>query len=174
MPVPGLQGSTSLSTYQNFDGTNLTIGGVEEKAKSKNGSAAVFLGIGTDFSKDVIGVLDFKGTLNYDPNGIINQNLRVRNTVGTKSSATQIRYSPLSVNVPVGKNTSLYANPHYVGKYNYKTEKWTNSAGVFAGVTQKLSPKTSLSLEVQRYNLQDIKDNSGKNWGVNIIVSHNL
>ena len=86
MPVPGLQGSTSLSTYQNFDGTNLTIGGVEEKAKSKNGSAAVFLGIGTDFSKDVIGVLDFKGTLNYDKNGIINQNLRVRNTVGTKAA----------------------------------------------------------------------------------------
>ena len=174
MPVPGLDGSTSLSSYQNLDGSNLTIGGVEEKAKSRNGSAAAFLGIGTDFNKDAMAVLDFKGALNYDKNGIINQNLRVRNTVGTKSSATQIRYSPLSVNVPVGKNISLYANPHYVGKFNYKTEKWTNSAGVFAGVTQKLSPKTSLSLEVQRYNLQNIKDNSGKNWGVNVIVSHNL
>ena len=119
-------------------------------------------------------VLDFKGTLNYDKNGIFNQNLRVRNTVGIKSCTTQIRYSPLSVNIPAGKNTSLYANPHYVGKYNYKTDKWTNSAGVFAGVTQKISTKTSLSLEVQRYNLQDIKDNSGKNWGVNAIISWDL
>ncbi len=174
MPVPGLQGTTSLNTYQNLDGTNLTIGGVEEKAKSQRGSAAAFLGIGTDFNKEAMAVLDFKGTLNYDKNGIFNQNLRVRNTVGIKSCTTQIRYSPLSVNIPAGKNTSLYANPHYVGKYNYKTDKWTNSAGVFAGVTQKISPKTSLSLEVQRYNLQDIKDNSGKNWGVNAIISWNL
>lgn len=174
MPVPGLQGSTSLSTYQNFDGTNLTIGGVEEKAKSSNGSASAFLGVGTDFHKDAMVVIDFKGSLNYDKNGILNQNLRVRNTIGLKNTATQIRYSPLSVNVPVGKNTSIYANPHYVGKYNYKTDKWTNSAGVFAGVTQKLSPKTSLSLEVQRYNLQDIKDNSGKNWGINAILSYDL
>lgn len=174
MPVPGLQGSTSLSSYQNLDGSNLTIGGVEEKAKSRNGSAAAFLGIGTDFNKDAMAVLDFKGALNYDKNGTFNQNLRVRNTVGSKSAATQIRYSPLSVNIPLGKNTSIYANPHYVGKYNYKTQKWTNSAGVFAGVTQKLSPKTSLSLEVQRYNLQDTKDNSGKNWGVNAIISCSL
>lgn len=174
MPVPGLQGSASLSTYQNFDGTNLTIGGVEEKAKSSNGSAGTFLGLGTDFHHDAMVVIDFKGSLNYDNNGILNQNLRVRNTIGLKNTATQIRYSPLSVNVPVGKNTSIYANPHYVGKYNYKTEKWTNSAGVFAGVTQKITPKTSLSLEVQRYNLQDIKDNSGKNWGINAIISYDL
>ncbi len=174
MPVDGIKGNTSLNTYQNFDGTNLTIGGLEEKAVSKHGSAGVFLGVGTDFSKDAMAVLDFKGTYNYDKKGLLNQNLRVRNTVGLKSAATQIRYSPLSVNIPLSDKTSLYANPHYVGKINYKTGEWTNSAGVFAGVTQKVSKNMSISLEAQRYNLQDIKDNSGKNWGVNAIISWNL
>ncbi len=171
MGMDGLKGNTSISSYQNFDGTNLTIAGVEEKASGLRGSAGVFLGVGTDFTKDAMGVLDFKGTYNYDDKGLFNQNLRVRNTVGVKSAATQIRYSPLSVNIPLNDKTTLYANPHYVGKYNYKTNQWTNSAGIFAGATQKLTDKTSLSLEVQRYNLQDIKDNSGKNWGVNAIIS---
>ena len=171
MGMDGLKGNTSISSYQNFDGTNLTIAGVEEKASGLRGSAGVFLGVGTDFTKDAMGVLDFKGTYNYDDKGLFNQNLRVRNTVGVKSAATQIRYSPLSVNIPLNDKTTLYANPHYVGKYNYKTNQWTNSAGIFAGATQKFTDKTSLSLEVQRYNLQDIKDNSGKNWGVNAIIS---
>ena len=171
MPVDGLKGNTSISTYQNMDGTNLTIAGLEEKAVGNRGSAGVFLGIGTDFSKDAMAVLDFKGSYNYDKKGLFNQNLRVRNTVGLKSSATQIRYSPLSVNVPVSDNTILYANPHYVGKFNYKTDKWTNSAGIFVGATQKVSKNTSVSLEVQRYNLQDIKDNSDKNWGINAIIT---
>ena len=174
MPVDGLKGNTSISTYQNMDGTNLTIAGLEEKAVGNRGSAGVFLGIGTDFSKDAMAVLDFKGSYNYDKKGILNQNLRIRNTVGLKSAATQIRYSPLSVNIPVTDKTTLYANPHYTGKINYKTNKWTNSAGIFAGVTQDISKNTSISLEAQRYNLQDIKDNSGKNWGINLIISCKL
>lgn len=47
-----------------------------------------------------------------------------------------------------------------------------NSIGAFGGVTQKLNDKTSLSVEVQRYNLQDIKDNSTKNWSLNAILSY--
>ena len=171
MSMDGIKGNTSISTYQNLDGTNLTIAGVEEKVNGPKGSAGAFLGVGTDFTKDAMAVLDFKGTYNYDEKGLFNQNLRIRNTVGVKSAATQIRYSPLSVNIPVGKNTTLYANPHYVGKFNYKTGDWTNSAGIFAGVTQKISKNTAVSLEAQRYNLQEIKDNCGKNCGINAIVS---
>ena len=174
MPIPGLKGTTSLSSYQSIDGSNLTIGGLEEKAVSQRGSAGAFLGAGTDFNKDAMLVLAFKGSMNYDKKGIINQNLRIRNTVGLKSSATQIRYSPLSVNIPVNHKTSLYVNPHYSGKYNYKTNQWNNSAGIFAGITRKINKNTTLSLEGQRYNLQDLKDNSGKNWSINAIISCNL
>ena len=60
MPIPGLKGTTSLSSYQSIDGSNLTIGGIEEKAVSQRGSARAFLGAGTDFNKDAMLVLDFK------------------------------------------------------------------------------------------------------------------
>ena len=173
MPYPiEIKSSSSLNSYQNFDGSNLTIGGVEERAVSKKGYAGAFMGAGTDFKNDAMLVIDLKGKVNYDTNGVFNQNLRIRNTIGLHNTATQIRYSPLSVDIPLNKNLSFYANPHYTGKYNYKTNAWTHSAGVFAGITQKIGDKSSLSLEIQRYNLQAIKDNSGKNWGVNAILSY--
>ena len=175
MPYPVItKGSASLNTYQNFDGSNLTIAGIEEKAVSPRTSAGSFIGIGTNFNNDAMLVIDLKGSMKYDKNGILNQNLRIRNTIGINSSATQIRYSPLTVEVPLNKNLSFYANPHYTGKYDYKNNKWTNSAGIFAGFTQKIGKNSSLSIEGQRYNLQDIKDNSGKNWGINAILSYNF
>ena len=63
-------------------------------------------------------------------------------------------------------------NPHYSGQMDFTTNKWTNSIGVFAGVTQKVNKNLSVSLEGQRYKLQDIKDNSSANWGINAIVSY--
>lgn len=174
MTTPLIKKSTSISSYQNFDGSNLTIGGFEEKASNKKGSAEAFLGIGTDFKNEGMAVIDFKGSYNYDKNSIINQNLRVRNKIGTKNASTQIRYSPLSVNIPLTNKTTAYINAYYAGKYNYKTNEWNNSAGVFAGITQKLSDKTSLSVDAERYNLQNIKDNSGKNWSINVKISSTL
>lgn len=173
MPVRGTELNASVSTYQGIDGSNTTVAGIEDKILGTRGTASVFMGIGTDFDSYASYVVDFKGSYNYDKNGIIGQNLRVRNNIKTnKHSTTQVRYSPLTVNVPVGDKTSLYVNPHYSGTYDYKSDKWTNSAGVFAGVTQKLGSNTSISLEAQRYNLHDIKDNSSKNWSVNAIVTY--
>lgn len=175
MPVPGIiKGNASLNTYQNFDGSNLTIAGFEEKAVTNKGSVGAFLGVGTNFNDNVNAVIDFKGTYKYDKKGLLNQNLRIRNTIGLTGSTTQIRYSPLSVNIPISDKVSLYANPHYAGKFNYKTNEWSNSAGIFAGTTVKIAPKTSLSMEIQRYNLQNLNDNSGKNWGVNAILTCDL
>ena len=65
-------------------------------------------------------------------------------------------------------------NPHYVGTYNYQDNKWTNSAGAFLGVTQKFNDDLSVSAEIQRYNLQNLSDNSGKNWSGNMILSVRL
>lgn len=165
-------GNVSLSTYQGLDGRNFTLCGAEEKYKFGKGYASAFLGAATDFNTEGMFVLDVKGGYDYDKNGIFNQNLRIRNKMGKNTEAVQIRYSPLSVDVPVGKNTNIYLNPHYSSQMDFKQDKWTNSAGVFAGVTQKLNENASLSLEAQRYNLQDIKDNSAKNWSVNAIVSY--
>ena len=174
MPGNDIRANVSLNCFQNLDGTNFTMAGLEEKIVSKRGSAGTFLGVGTDFTKEAVAILDLKGSYNYDKSGKMSQNLRIRNTVGTKNSATEIRYSPLSLDIPITEKTSFYANPHYAGKYSYKSNEWTNSAGVFAGFTQKISKNTTLSIEAQRYNLQDIKDNSGKNWGINAILTWNL
>ena len=168
MPEPSIKYNASLNSFQSMDGSNLTIGGIEQKFGLNKGSVSTFLGGGTDFNSDTDLIFDLKGSMNY--NEILNQNLRIRNTIGGDNTATQIRYSPVSVSVPLGKNTSFYANPHYSGKYNYKNNEWTHSAGFLAGVTQKIG-NASISLEGQRYNLQDIKDNSGKNWSINAIVN---
>ncbi len=167
-----IEGIYSCASYQSLDGSNYTLTGLEDRYKGKNGYISTFLGAGTNFKNDVMGVLDIKGGRNYDKKGILNSNLRLRTKLGKETEAFQVRYSPLSVNVPVGKNTEVYLNPHYSGQMDFRKDKWTNSIGAFAGVTQKLNKSTSLSIEGQRYNLQDIKDNSGKNWSVNAILSY--
>lgn len=168
-PIEGLY---NYSTYQSLDGSNYTLTGLEDKYKGKNGSVSTFLGVGTNFKNDVMGVFDIKGSRNYDKQGIISSNLRLRTKLGKETESLQVRYSPVTVNVPVGKNTSVYLNPHYSGQMDFRKDKWTNSLGAFAGVSQDLNKKTNLSLEVQRYNLQDINDNSAKNWSVNAILSY--
>ncbi len=165
-------GSYTTSTYQSFDGSNFTLTGLEEKFKGEKGYVSTFIGGATNFKDDAMLVLDLKGGRNYDDKGIFNQNLRVRTKLGKKSESVQLRYSPLSIDYPVSKNTSLYLNPHYSGQMDFRNDKWKNSIGAFGGVTQKLNDKTSLSVEVQRYNLQDIKDNSAKNWSLNAILSY--
>lgn len=171
MPEPIIKNSVTLNSFQSLDGSNLTIGGVEQKFPFKKASVSTFLGVGTNFEDNTNLVFDVKGSMNY--NKTLNQNLRIRNNINGDNTTTQIRYSPISVNVPIGENTSFYANPHYSGKYNYKNKEWTHSAGVFAGITKKFG-MTSLSIEAQRYNVQDIKNNSGENWSFNAILSYNF
>ncbi len=171
-PVNKPKGTVSVSTYQTFDGSNLTVCGIEEKLNGKKGYISAFLGAATNFSDDGMFVIDLKGGRNYDIKGLLNQNLRIRTKLGENSESVQFRYSPISLDVPVGKNTNIYINPHYSGQMDFKKEKWTNSIGVFGGVTQKLNDKASLSLEIQRYNLQNIKENTPENWGINAIISY--
>lgn len=166
----------SVSTYQNLDGSNYTLAGYDYKESCDNLSAGIFVGAGTTFDKkDTFGlVADVKASHNYS--GVLNQNLRLRTKMTTDNTSLQVRYSPVSVNVPVGENTSLYGNLHYCGQLNknYKTKSttWKNSIGAFAGVTQNINKNTSVSLEVQRYNLQNINDNSRANWSVNATIAY--
>lgn len=166
----------SISTYQNFDGSNYTLAGIDYKESYDNLSGSLFFGAGTTFDKkDSFGlVTDVKASHNYA--GVLNQNIRVRTKMTTDNMSLQIRYSPLSVNVPIGENTSLYGNLHYCGQlnknYETKSTTWKNSVGAFAGVSQNIGNNTSVSVEVQRYNLQNIKDNSDANWGVNASICY--
>lgn len=173
-----IQSSTSVSawTYQDLNGSNYTLAGIDYKEKADNLSAGLFFGAGTTFGKkDALGIVaDAKLSHNYS--GVFNQNLRLRGKMGTDNTSLQVRYSPVSVDIPVSDNTSLYGNLHYCGQLNknYATGSttWKNSCGAFAGVTQKVNKNTSVSLEVQRYNLQNIKDNNPSNWGVNVGISY--
>ena len=101
-------GNISASTYQSMDGSNFTVTGIEEKYKLGKGYASAFVGAATNFKDDGMFVVDLKGGYNYDKNGIFNQNLRIRNKMGKNTESTQIRYSPLTVDFPVGKNTNIY------------------------------------------------------------------
>lgn len=178
MSKNAIQTSTgvSVSSYQNLDGSNFTLAGIDYKEKADNLSAGLFFGAGTTFAKkDAFGIVaDVKASHNYS--GVLNQNLRLRTKMGTDNTSLQVRYSPVSFDVPVGENTNLYGNLHYCGQLNKnyaaKSTTWKNSCGAFAGVTQKIDKNTSVSLEVQRYNLQNIKDNSSANWGINASISY--
>lgn len=171
MPDNIKQISFSTSSYQSMDGSNFTTAGYD--FKFKNGIGA-YAGFGTDFDNAGVGVFDLKESNSYTDDGIVGHNVRLRTKYNGDVMSTQVRVSPCTVNIPVGENTSVYVNPHYVGNYDYKAEKWKNGAGIFAGVTQNIGNGVSVSLEGQRYNLQDITDNNGGNWSVNAIISVKL
>ncbi|MBR6098423.1 hypothetical protein IKP85_01605 [bacterium] len=170
MPEP-IKGYFSASTFQSADGSNFTTAGFDIKFPQ---GLSTYIGMGTDFTKDPFGVIDFKESNPYGKGSIVGHNVRIRTKYDDKFLSTQVRVSPCTINVPVGKNTSIYVNPHYVGQYDYQTNTWKNGAGIFAGATQKFGQDVSVSLEGQRYNLQDIGDNSGGNWSINAIVSLRL
>lgn len=165
--MPRINGNISTSTFQSMDGSNFTVSGLDVKTPYGLGA---FAGMATDFSNPM-GVFDVKESNPYKKGSIISQNLRIRTKFGKDLLTTQVRFSPFTANIPLGKTTTAYVNPHYVGQYDYNSKTWKNSAGIFGGVTQQFGDKVSVSLEGQRYNLQDFHDNSGANWSVNAIVS---
>ena len=163
----------NVATYQYADGSNFTLAGYDLKFK---GGLGTFVGMGTDFASEPVGIIDLKESNTYRKGGLLGQNVRLRTKTNQDGlESTQVRVSPCTVNVPLkdGK-TSLYVNPHYVGTYNYETKKWKNGAGIFFGGTYKINNDVSVSAEVQRYNLHEISDNSAANWSGNVIFSVRL
>ena len=161
---------SSIMTFQDFNGDNYTIAGNEVSFKKDNLSFGCFAGMGTDFkSSDFVG--DLKFSHKYSEN--LSQNLRIRTKLNEDRQSVQIRYSPITVNVPLGKGVEAYANLNYKGLYK-SDGSWENSAGIFAGVDIPISKKARLSIEAERYNLQDITDNSGKNYSANAILKFNF
>lgn len=162
----------TFGTYQYCDGNNTAFGGAETRYANKNSYVGIGGFVASDNLKNPYGLFDLKGKLNYDKNGIFEQNIRVRTAFDDDLKTTQIRYSPLSINIPIEDNLSVYSNTHYSGKYNFDTQKWKHSAGNFTGISWDVGEKDNLSLEAQRYNLQNLKDNSSENWSVNLMYTH--
>ena len=162
----------SLGTYQYCNGDNTALVGAETRYTGGRGYVGVGGYVALDNLKNPYGIFDLKGKLNYDSKGIVEQNLRVRTAFDEDLRSTQIRYSPCTVNIPVTNDVSIYSNTHYSAKYNYKSSEWNHSIGNFTGVSWDVTKKDNLSLEGQRYNIQDFTDNSGKNWSVNLMYVH--
>lgn len=169
----GLSYGASCSNYWYNNNVNTTLMGFDTKLASKRISAGIFNGFAYDTKSGGAMVVDLKMSHNYDKNAFVGQNLRIRNNLADGSISTQFRYSPCTVNIPVADNTSVYLNPHAVAKYSYTSKKWDTGVGAFLGVSHKFKNDLSLSLEGQRYNIQDFDNNKG-NWGVNVIVSKSL
>ena len=162
----------TLATYQYCNGTNTLLANPEVRYSGGKGYIGAGVALGSDNLKNPYGLFDIKGKLNHTSNGILEQNVRIRTSFYEDINSTQIRYSPCTVNIPVSDDVSIYSNTHYSGKYNFHTEKWKHSIGNFTGVSWDATPKDNISLEGQRYNIQDFKDNSGENWSINLMYTH--
>lgn len=162
----------TVGTYQYFDGTSTEFAGAEAGLNFKKGYLGTGLSAATDgFKGNPYGLWDIKGKSKY--NKYLDSNVRIRTAFdGNEVKSTQVRVSPLTVNVPVSKNVSIYSNTHYSGKYKYKSGEWKHSMGNFTGVGVKINDYLSAEAEFQRYNLQDIKDDSGNNWGFNALLTY--
>ena len=159
-------------TYQNFNNTFTSFSGAEARHSIEGGYIGLGMSVATDDMKSHYGLLDVKGKLNYDSSGTFEQNLRIRTAVDKEPKSTQIRYSPLTVNIDLTDNVSIYSNTHYSGKYNFDSGKWDHSAGNFTGVSWDIDKKNNLSVEAQRYNIQDFTNNSSENWSVNLMYTY--
>ena len=162
----------NLGAYQYCDGNNMSFAGAETRYSGDKGYIGVGGYVASDNLKNPYGLFDLKGKLNYDSKGIVEQNLRVRTAFDGDLKSTQIRYSPCTVNIPVSDDVSIYSNTHYSGKYNFNSGEWKHSAGNFTGVSWDIDKKNNLSVEGQRYNIQDFKNNSGDNWSVNLMYTY--
>lgn len=160
----------SIASYQSFDGSNQTIGmyGLKYQA-GKNVSVYVGGGYDTNF-KDNLG-LAFDAKTNWQIDENYSLQGRIRTCHSDKKNTTQFRISP-GIQDSLGEKTSIYLNPYYAYKIDYDKHTDNHSIGVFGGISQKIDNKTTVFVEAQRYNLQDLKNNSAENWSVNAGISY--
>ena len=170
--MPSFNTRTVLGAYQYCDGSNMTFGGAETRYGGDKGYLSLGGYVASDNLKNPYGLFDLKGKLNYDSKGVLEQNIRIRTAFDDDLKSTQIRYSPLTVNIPICKDVSIYSNTHYSGKYKYDSKTWSHSVGNFTGLSWDITKTDNLALEAQRYNIQDFKNNSGENWSVNLMFTH--
>ncbi len=173
--MPGdLKINTKLSaaTYQDIAGPNFTTVGVDNSIKIGNGCLGLYTGVGTSFNgKPITFVGDIKGSMPYGDT-CLSGGFRVRNKLNQDSQTVQLRVQPLTVTVPVAKNTNIYTTPYVATNINYKTGDPKTSFGNFTGVSTKVG-KASVFVEGQLYDLTKVNKNTiGINAGVSIPIGN--
>lgn len=160
----------SVSSFQQFDGSNFTTMGVDNSYKVGNGSLGAYAGIGLSFDgKPASAILDFKGSMPYGDSPV-SGGFRVRHNLSEGSQTVQFRVQPATVNVPLGKNTNAYATPYVAGKLNYSNGDFSTSAGAFFGVSQKIGD-VSVFAEGQLYDFTKVNPSTTSfNVGVSIPI----
>lgn len=162
----------SAATYQDIAGPNFTTVGVDNSVNVGNGSLGLYTGAGTSFNgKPMCAVIDFKGSMPYGDT-CLSGGFRVRNKLNQDSQTVQLRVQPLTVTVPVAKNTNIYTTPYVATNINYKTGDARTTAGNFTGVSTKVG-KASVFVEGQLYDLAHVNKNTiGVNAGVSIPIGN--
>ena len=162
----------SAATYQDIAGPNFTTVGVDNSVNVGNGSLGLYTGAGTSFNgKPMCAVVDFKGSMPYGDT-CLSGGFRVRNKLNQDSQTVQLRVQPLTVTVPVAKNTNIYTTPYVATNINYKSGNPKTSLGNYAGVSTKLG-KASVFVEGQLYDLAHVNKNTiGVNAGVSIPIGN--
>lgn len=162
----------SAATYQDIAGPNFTTVGVDNSVNVGNGSLGLYTGAGTSFNgKPICAVVDLKGSMPYG-NTCLSGGFRVRNKLNQDCQTVQIRVQPLTVTVPVAKNTSIYTTPYVATNINYQTGNAKTTAGNYTGVSTKVG-NASVFVEGQIYDFAHVNKNTiGINAGVSIPIGN--
>ena len=160
----------SAATYQDIAGPNFTTVGVENSVKVGNGSLGLYTGAGTSFNgKPICAVVDLKGSMPYG-NTCLSGGFRVRNKLNQDSQTVQIRVQPLTVTVPVAKNTSIYTTPYVATNINYQTGNAKTTVGNYTGLSIKIG-NANVFVDGQIYDIAHVNKNTiGMNAGVSIPI----
>ena len=166
MPITN---ETSLQTYQNFDGSNTTMLMQSFNTQLKD-NITLSGGIGGSTNFQGKNSFVFEGKAKYNLNEHFNLQTRLRNSFSPKGNSSQLRLAA-GYKTSLNNNLSIYVTPYVTAKYSYPEKKLSHDIGAFSGLTYKITPKNSVSCEIQKYN----GFNGGaENVGLNVILNHNF
>ena len=170
--MPHDETKSSIWTYQDINGTNTTIIGVDNSYKigDSDFKLTTFTGIGIDTNKDSSSssvIVDVKGNYRYGDT-CLSGGFRLRNKFGENTQSTQLRLQPMNVNIPVSDKVSLYATPYVVGKQNWKNNTIEPVVGGFAGASYKVRAG-KMSIEGQ-YDRSITRGTNGYSVNVGYVI----
>lgn len=166
MPVTN---QTSIQTYQGLDGSNTTMFMHSETcALSERLAFTGGFGVSTNFRGKNAGVIE--GKLQYNMNDHFGVQMRLRNSLASKGSYSQLRLAP-GYKTDVSKNVSVYVNPYTAVEYKYKLDEFSARLGGYAGATYKHSSGFSFTGELENPN---ILKSGIKHCSINAIIGYNF
>ena len=160
----------SIQSFQQLDGSNLSIMGIDYFAKVGDFSFGTFAGIGTSFTKGSTGaVFDLKGSMPYGDSKL-SGGFRVRHNLNPNSKSVQFRFQPATFTFPINDKTKIYTTPYLATKLIYGKSGASTTVGNFTGVSTKIG-KANVFVEGQLYDLTKINPST---TSFNVGVSFNF